>query len=236
MKNKLLVFIFISMSFSGFGQKSDKLPRYFADPIIFFGSYNYGMGNLTAKVNSNLNYPIVDEVKKLKSGTTNQIEFGAFYHNLGLGFIHNSYASNALTNYENADLNADAYFEDGTISDKLNLKFNGLELLYQMPLSGQKFDMTWKVGLGIQSYSIDKDLNLLGEHPSHDNYTVTGNILTTLAGVEINYQLWKNIGLGVETSILPGNYPKLKNAESSSYIYKDNVTRLSTGLKIKVTI
>jgi len=34
MKNKLLVFIFISMSISGFGQKGVKLPRFFADPII----------------------------------------------------------------------------------------------------------------------------------------------------------------------------------------------------------
>jgi len=28
----------------------------------------------------------------------------------------------------------------------------------------------------------------------------------------------------------------LKNAESPSYLYNDNVTRLSTGLKIKITI
>jgi len=34
MRNKLLGFIFISISISGFGQKSDKLPRFFADPII----------------------------------------------------------------------------------------------------------------------------------------------------------------------------------------------------------
>lgn len=202
----------------------------------FFGSYNYGMGNLTAKVSSNLNYPMVDEVKKLKSGTTNQFEFGAFYHNFGLGFIHNSYATNASTNYENADLNADANFENGTISDKLNLSFNGLELLYRIPLSNQKFDVTWKLGLGFQSYSIDKDLNLLGDYPSHDHYTVTGNIFTTMAGVEINYQLWKNIGIGLETSILPGDYTKMKNAESPTFKYKDNVTRLSTGLKIKITI
>lgn len=202
----------------------------------FFGSYSYGMGNLTAKLNPSLRYPLADEVKKLKSGTTNQIEFGAFYHKFGIGFIHNSYTSSASTNYVNADLNTDLYFEDGTISDKLNLRFNGLELLYQMPLSGNKFDVTWKIGLGFQSYSINKDFNLLGDYPSHDNYTLTGNILTTLAGIELNYQLCKNIGIGVETSILPGNYAKLKDAESSSYIYEDNVTRLSTGLKIKVTI
>ena len=202
----------------------------------FFGSYNYGLGNLTAKVNASLKYPLVDEVQKLKSGTMNQFEIGAFYHEFGLGFIHNSYVTSASTNYENADLNADTYFENGIISDKLYLSFNGLELLYQIPLSNQKFDVTWKIGLGFQSYSINKDFNLLGTYPSHFNYSVTGNILTTMAGVEINYQLWKMIGIGLETSILPGNYTKLKNAEFPSSIYNDNVTRLSTGLKIKITI
>jgi len=34
MRNKLLGFIFILISLSVFGQKSDKLPRFFADPII----------------------------------------------------------------------------------------------------------------------------------------------------------------------------------------------------------
>ncbi len=34
MRNKLLGLIFISISISGFGQKMDKLPRFFADPII----------------------------------------------------------------------------------------------------------------------------------------------------------------------------------------------------------
>ncbi|HEY5500263.1 MAG TPA: hypothetical protein VIK20_07770 [Bacteroidales bacterium] len=202
----------------------------------FFGSYNYGLGNLTAKVNASLKYPLVDEVQKLKSGTIYQFEFGAFYHEFGLGFIHNSYVTSASTNYENADLNADTYFENGIISDKLYLSFNGLELLYQIPLPNQKFDVTWKIGLGFQSYSINKDFNLLGTYPSHFNYSVTGNILTTMAGVEINYQLWKMIGIGLETSILPGNYTKLKNAEFPSSIYNDNVTRLSTGLKIKITI
>ena len=224
----ILLSILISLTYSSIYSQNKKFD--------FFGSYNYGLGDLTAKVNSSLGYPLVDEVKKLKSGTTNQFEFGAFYHKFGLGFIHNSYVTNASTNYENADVNGDAYFEDGTISDKLNLSFNGLELLYQIPLFSKKIDVTWKIGLGFQSYSINKDFNLLGAHPSHYNYSLTGNILTTMAGVEINYQLWKMIGIGLETSILPGNYTKLKNAESPSYIYNDNVTRLSTGLKIKITI
>ena len=187
-------------------------------------------------MSSSLGYPIVDEIKKLKSGTTTQFELGAFYHKFGLGFIHNSYVSNASTNYKNADVDGNGYFEDGILSDKLNLSFNGLELLYQIPLSNKKFDVTWKIGLGFQSYSINKDFNVMGAYPNHFNYTIKGNRFTTMAGVEINYQLWKMIGIGLETSILPGNYTKLKNAEFPTLRYEDNVTRLSTGLKIKVTI
>lgn len=202
----------------------------------FFGSYNYGIGNLTAKANSTLAYPFAEEINKLKSGTINQIELGVFYHSFGLGFIHNGYATNASTNYENADVNEDAYFEDGTLSDRLNLNFNGFELLYKIPFFCKRFDVVWKIGLGFQSYSINKDFNLKGAYPSHDNYTLTGNKLTTMAGVEINYQFWKIISIGLETSILPGNYTNLKNVESPSYIYTDNVTRLSTGLKLKISI
>jgi len=76
----------------------------------------------------------------------------------------------------------------------------------------------------------------MGSYPSQDNYTLKGSILTTLAGVEINYRLLKNLSVGLETSILPGNYKKLTNADSPSTIYTDNVTRLSTGLKIKISI
>lgn len=228
LKKTISLSIFLFLTFSTVYSQNKKFD--------FFGSFNYGLGNLTAKVSSSLGYPFVDEVKKLKSGTTNQFEFGAFYHKFGLGFIHNSYVTNASTNYKNADVDSDGYFEDGILSDKLNLSFNGLELLYQIPLSNKKFDVTWKIGLGFQSYSINKDFNLLGARANHYNYSVTGNRLTTMAGVEINYQLWKMIGIGLETSILPGNYTKLKRVESSTYISNDNVTRLSTGLKIKITI
>lgn len=224
----ILLSILISYSFISANSQDKK--------FNFFGSYNYGIGNITAKVNSTLGYPLADEVNKLKSGAINQIELGVFYHSFGLGFIYNGYATNVSTNYENADVNYDGYFEDGTLSDKLSLNFNGLELLYKVPVISKRFDVTWKIGLGFQSYSINKDFNLTGTYPSHDNYTLTGNKLTTLAGVEINYQIWKFIGIGLETSILPGNYTKLENTESPSYIYTDNVTRFSTGLKIKITI
>ncbi len=224
----ILLTILVSFAFISINSQNKKFD--------FFGSYNYGIGNLTAKVNSTLAYPLADAVSKLKSGTMNQLELGVFYHSFGFGIIRNTYLTNASTSYENADVNGDAYFENGTLSDKLKLSFNGIEILYKIPVFSKRLDVTWKIGLGFQSYSINKDFNLMGTYPSHDNYTLTGNILTTMAGLEVNYQLWKFIGVGLETSILPGNYTKLKNVDSPSSIYSDNVTRLSTGLKIKITI
>lgn len=202
----------------------------------YFGSYNYGVGYITSKVSSDLGYPLSDEVQKLKNGTINQFEFGVFYHSFGLGFIHNSYSSNVSTSYENADVNADTDFENGILSDNLNLNFNGLELLYKLPFLDHKFDFTLKVAPGFQSYSIDKEIRIMGTYPSQTNYTLSGNRLTALTGIEVNYQLWKIIGIGLESSFLPGNYTKLKNEESPSYIYSDNVQRLSAGVKIKITI
>lgn len=202
----------------------------------FFGSYNYGIGSITAKVSSDLYYPLADEVKKLRSGSINQFELGVFYRTFGVGFIHNVYSTDASTNYENADINKDAYFENGTLSDDLKLNYNGLELMYKIPVFSTKFDIMWKIGLGFQSYSIIKDYNLMGEYPGNIHYNLDETKFTTLAGVEINYQIWKFIGIGLETSILPGKYSKLKDKESPSFVYSDNVTRLSTGLKIKVTI
>jgi len=226
-KTILTVFLIV-IAFSNINSQDKK--------FIFFGSYNYGIGNIPGQVSSKLNYPEKDEVNKLRSGTTNQLEAGVFYHSVGVGIIHNTYSTNATTSYFNADLNADMYFEDGVLSDKLNLSFTGIEVLYKITVLSTKFDVTWKIGLGVQTYSINKDLNLMGTYPSHNNYTLKGNIATTLIGVEINYQLFKNLGIGLETSILPGNYKKLTDAESPSYIYTDNVTRLSSGLKIRITI
>ena len=209
---KIILTVFlIVIAFSNINSQDKK--------FIFFGSYNYGIGNIPAQVSSQLVYPEKDEVNKLRSGTTNQLEAGVFYHSVGVGIIHNTYSTNATTSYINADLNADMDFEDGVLSDKLNLSFTGIEVLYKIPVLSTKFDVTWKIGLGVQTYSINKDLNLMGTYPSHNNYTLKGNIATTLIGVEINYQLFKNLGIGLETSILPGNYKKLTDAESPSYIY-----------------
>ena len=140
---------------------------------------------------------------QLKSGSINQFEVGAYYKKFGLGLIHNSYATNASTSYENADVNHDAYFENGILSDKLKIRFTGIELLYKLPLFKSDFDVTWKLGLGFQAYSINKDVVIQGQYSSHNNYTLKGNILTTMAGVELNYQIWKTIGIGFETSLKP---------------------------------
>jgi len=202
----------------------------------FFASYNYGIGNLTSPVSSTLGYPEKDEINKLRSGTHNQLEAGVYLHAFGLGLIHNSYGTDATTAYQNADVNRDAIFENGILKDRLTLNFNGIELLYKIPVFKSGLNVTWKLGLGIQAYTIDKDYNLLGTHPSHSSRTLTGSIVTNLAGVELNYQLLKFVSIGVETSYIPGSYSKLKDAESPTYIYTDNVTRLSTGMKIKITI
>jgi len=204
--------------------------------LSFFGSYNYGIGNLTAQVSSELIYPEKDEINKLRSGTINQMEVGVYYHAFGLGLIHNSYGTDATTAYQNADVNKDAYFENGILKDRLSLNFTGLEVLYKIPVFNSRMDVTWKIALGIQAYTINKDYNLMGTYPSHSYRTLTGSIVTDQAGVELNYQLLKFVSIGIETSIIPGSYKKLKDAESPSYIYTDNVTRLSTGMKIKITI
>ena len=112
LKKTISLSIFLFLTFSTVYSQNKKFD--------FFGSFNYGLGNLTAKVSSSIGYPFVDEVKKLKSGTTNQFEFGAFYHKFGLGFIHNSYVTNASTNYKNADVDGNGYFENGILKNQCN--------------------------------------------------------------------------------------------------------------------
>jgi len=44
------------------------------------------------------------------------------------------------------------------------------------------------------------------------------------------------VSVGIETSLLPGKYKKLKDKASDYYSYEDNVSRLSTGLKLTLTL
>lgn len=57
-KKTILVSILVSYAFISISSQEKK--------FNFFGSYNYGFGNLTAKVNSSLGYPLSDEVQKAK--------------------------------------------------------------------------------------------------------------------------------------------------------------------------
>jgi len=227
-KKTFILLILTSFAFTNIHSQDKK--------FSFFGSYNYGFGNLIASESADLYYPYKEEVNKLRTGTMKQFEAGVYYASFGLGLIHNTYETSASTAYENADINNDAYFGNGIISDELDLRFTGLELLYKTPSFIKKMDVTWKIGLGIQSYSINKEFNLMEVYPSQYEFNLTGDKWTMMGGVEINYQLWKFIGIGLETSILPGNYTNLKDPESSSYINSDNVTRLNAGLKIRITI
>lgn len=201
----------------------------------FFGSYNRSFGFLTGKVSSDLPYPYDDEVQKLTSGNVNQFELGTIYHSFGLGIVYNTYSVDATTTYDNADANGDGYFENGVLNDDLKLRFTGIELLYKHALFSSKFDACWKIALGRQSYSLNKYTQILGTYPYDYSRKISGNIFTTLLSMEINYPVWKMISLGVETSLIPGNYKNLKT-EGYNTTAEDNVSRLNAGLKITVTL
>jgi len=204
--------------------------------IHFFGSYDRSFGNITASVSSSLGDIQHDEVSKLKDGSVNQFEFGAFFNSFGVGVIHNSYAADATTTYQNYDMNGDGRLDNGMLGDKLRLKFTGLEVLYKKAILGSRFDVLGRIALGIQSYSIDKTTDISDNNPSDNYQTLTGSIFTGLIGAGFDYRINKIVSVGIETSVLPGKYKKLKDKNSAGYIYEDNVSRLSTGLKLTLTL
>lgn len=203
--------------------------------FTFFGSYNLSFGHLTGKVSSDLQYPVYDEVEKLRSGVVNQFEAGSFYKSFGLGVIYNTYDADATTSYDNADVNSDSYLENGVLNDELSLRYTGLEILYKRPLFSSRFDICWKIALGMQSYRLENLTEIMGTYPYSYSRNVSGNIFTTLLGLEINYRIWKMISIGTEGSLIPGNYKKL-TIDGSEYTTTDNVSRFNTGLKITVTL
>ena len=205
--------------------------------IHFFGSYDRSFGNLIASVSSSLGNIEQDEVSKLKNGSVNQFELGAFINSFGLGIIHNTYSTNATTNFENYDIDRDGRFDNGQLNDKLSLKFTGLEVLYKKAVFSSRFDVLWKIAFGIQSYSIDKRTQFSNDYYQRDdNQTLTGSIFTGLIGAGFDYHINKILSVGIETSLLPGKYKKLKDKASDYYTYEDNVSRLSTGLKLTLTL
>lgn len=200
-----------------------------------YGSYDLGLGYVITD-NLESNNPLIIENQKLKLGVVSQIELAAFYKSFGFGIIHNSYSSDATTNYDYADVNNDGEFEGGILIYKLRLHYSGLEFLYKTPPLLKKINFTFKCGIGYQLYLINKDIDILGNYSGHINYDEIGNAIKPLVGTEVNYQLFKRISLGLEATFIPGNYnEKLKSTESS-YITSDNVPRLNTALKIKVDL
>jgi len=204
--------------------------------IHFFGSYDRSFGNLIASVSSSLGPIEHDEISKLKNGSVNQFELGAFINSFGVGIIHNSYAADATTTYQNYDMNRDGILENGMLGDKLRLKFTGFEVLYKKVIFDSPFDVLWKMALGMQSYSIDKTTENSENNPSDNHQTITGSIFTGLIGAGFDYHINKMVSVGIETSLLPGKYKKLKDKASDYYSYEDNVSRLSTGLKLTLTL
>jgi len=190
---------------------------------------------MTGKVSSDLIYPIYDEVEKLTSGAVNQLEAGTFYKSFGLGVIYNTYAADATTSYDNADVNSDMHLENGVSNVNMNLSYTGLALLFKRPLFSPRFDISWQIALGMQSYTLDNYTEIMGTYPYSYSRKITGNIFTTLLGMETDYHIWKIISVGAEVSLLPGNYKELK-MEGTEYQSTDNVSRFNAGLKITVTL
>ena len=204
--------------------------------IHFFGSYNRSFGNIIASVNSSLQYPFHDEIDKLRNGSVNQFEVGGFINSWGLGILHNTYATDATTSFENYDINGDARMDNGVISDHLSLKFTGLEVLWKKTVLTPRLDVLWKFAIGIQSYTIDNSTQFSDTYSQNNDFqTLKGSIITTLLGAGFDYHISKLISVGVETSLLPAKYKKLKQ-NGSDYSTDENVSRLSTGLKLTLTL
>jgi hypothetical protein len=99
-----------------------------------------------------------------------------------------------------------------------------------------RLDVLWKFAIGIQSYSIDKNEQFSNAyHQNSNNSTLNGSILTTFLGGGFDYHINKVISVGVETSLLPAKYKKLKQ-NGSDYSTDENVNRLSTGLRLTLTL
>ena len=207
-----------------------------ARKIHIFGSYNRSFGNIIASVGSSAGDPISEEANKLRNGSVNQFEVGGFINSWGLGILHNTYTADATTSFENSDIDYDGRMDNGVISDHLSLKFTGLEVLWKKTVLTPRLDVLWKFAIGIQFYSIDKNEQFSNAyHQNSNNSTLNGSILTTFLGGGFDYHINKVISVGVETSLLPAKYKKLKQ-NGSDYSTNENVSRLSTGLKLTLTL
>lgn len=204
-------------------------------PFSIFGSYVLGFGNIISKAETGLTEPQSQQIEKLRSGTISQFEIGSYYKSLGLAFIYNSYDASAETNYENADVNTDARFEDGILNDDLTLRFYGGEIRYKINIFNRKMNLIYKYALGVQKYTIEKDVQIIDNRPYTYSNKLKGSTFTSLLGAEVNYNILKSLSVGIETSIVPGKYKKL-NSEYNSYSTNESTARLNTGIKVTVTL
>lgn len=125
--------------------------------------------------------------------------------------------------------------DNGVLSDNLKLKFTGLEVLWKKSVLTPRLDVFWKFAVGIQSYSIAKNSQILNNHQKTYNQLLNGRVFTSLLGAGFDYHISKLISIGVETTLLPAKYKKLKE-NGNEYSTEENVSRLSTGLKLTLTL
>jgi hypothetical protein len=206
-----------------------------AGNLKLFGDYSYGWSRLTAATSSELSGPLRDVANGLKSGTYNQFEIGTYIKGVGIGFIHNGFSSDANVSYSGFDLNGDGHTENGSVSDDFSLAFNGLELKCKVPVLLTGMNLGVKCALGIESYKAMVDYNIGGQYPGSYSTKTTGNTFCSLLGAELNYSILGIVNLGVEASLMPGNFKNLTvNGSSSSA--SDNAMRFNAGIHIGVTL
>jgi len=204
--------------------------------IHFFGSYNRSFGNIIASVGSSIGDPVSIEANKLRKGSVNQFELGGFINSWGLGIIHNTYTVDATTNFGNY-YTGDILLENASINEKLRLKFTGLEILYRKPIFNSRLDVLCKCAVGMQTYAIDKGMQYPNsKYPDLYIYQKrVGSIVASLIGAGLDYHINRTISIGIETSILPCTYKKLKD-NGNEYSADENVSRISTGVKLTLTL
>lgn len=200
-----------------------------------FGDYSYGWSRLTAATNDELSGPLRDVANGLKSGTYNQFEIGTYIKGVGIGFIHNQFSSDATVAYAGYDMNNDGYTENGSITNDFSLNFNGLELKSKVPLLFTGMHVGVKCALGIESYKALENYTIGGQYPGNFSTRVTGNSFCSLVGAELNYSIVGIVNLGVEASLMPGNFKNLTVNGSSSSV-SDNAMRFNAGIHIGVTL
>jgi len=87
-----------------------------------------------------------------------------------------------------------------------------------------RLEVIWKVAIGIQSYTIDTGAEFSnGNYTNSYSQTLKGSVFATFVSAGFDYHISKVISIGVETSILPAKYKKLKDNNDNEYLIDENV-------------